>query len=334
MSKSKQSDCHPTNLSEKIVGNELNYSIIIPVYNEEENIADLYSRLTDVMERLCNNEKFSSDRYEIIMVDDGSTDKSWQLIKELHEKDPRVRGISFSKNFGHHIAITAGLDCAKGEAVILMDGDLQDPPEEIPKLYEKFKEGYDLVYGIRQHRDDPLFKKITSFFFWLILRKLSGVDIPESQTLLRIMSRSIVDVLKKMREQSRFIHGMMAWTGFIVTTLEIKHNPRTKGKSKYNIAKLFKLAFHAVTSFSTVPLRIAIYCGLLSSFVSILLGVYFFYRRIAYGIPILGYASIIVSLFFVGGIQLLVLGIFGEYLGRTFQEGQKRPLYIVKDYLA
>lgn len=311
----------------------IEFSIVIPIYNEEENIPELYRRLTSVMEKLYADYSLTANNYETILVDDGSTDSSWKIIKELHEKDSRVKGISFSRNFGHHIAITAGLDTVKGKVVILIDGDLQDPPEEIPKLFKKFQEGYDLVYGIRQHREDPLFKRLSSYLFWWILRKFSGVDIPQGQTMLRILSRRLVDVIKEMREHSRFIHGMMAWTGFNVTTLMVEHSPRVKGKSKYNIPRMFKLAFHAVTSFSTVPLRLAIYIGLASSFVSFFVSLYFFYRKIIYNIPVLGYASIIVSIFFIGGIQLLMLGIFGEYLGRTYQEVQRRPLYILKEFI-
>jgi len=309
------------------------FTVIIPIYNEEENIPELHSRLSSVMEALSSREGYPSDSFEILMVDDGSKDRSWQLIRELHEKDPRVKGMSFSRNFGHHIAITAGLDHARGDSVILMDGDMQDPPEEIPRLYEKFKEGYDLVYGIRRERKDTLFKKVTSFLFWGMLRRFSGVEMPRNQTMLRILSGRVVGALRDMREYARFIHGMMAWTGFNVTTLEVEHSERTKGKSKYNIPRLFKLAFHAVTSFSTVPLRLAIYTGFISSSLSLAVGLYFIYRKTFYNIPVLGYASIIVSIFFVGGIQLLMLGIFGEYLGRTYQEVQRRPLYILKELI-
>lgn len=309
----------------------LEFSVVIPIYNEEENIPELYRRLTVTMEGLCAEQAYSKDNYEIIMVDDGSTDHSWQLIEELHRKDGRIKGISFSRNFGHHIALTAGLDFAAGDSVVLMDGDLQDPPEEIPNLYRKLKEGFDLVYGIRQHRRDPFLKKISSYLFWWILRKFSGVDIPQGQTMLRVLSRRLVDAIKDMKEHARFIHGMMAWAGFKAVTLEVRHSPRTRGKSKYNVPKMFRLAFHAVTSFSTIPLRLATYLGFLSSFVSFIIGMVFVCRKILYGIPVLGYASIIVAIFFVGGIQLLVLGIFGEYLGRTYQEVQKRPLYILKE---
>ncbi|MCG2722433.1 MAG: hypothetical protein L6290_10535, partial [Thermodesulfovibrionales bacterium] len=169
--------------------------------------------------------------------------------------------------------------------------------------------------------------------FWWILRKFSGVDMPQGQTMLRILSRRLVNVLKDMKEHARFIHGLMGWVGFSTATVEVKHNPRMKGKSKYNIPEMFKLALHAVTSFSTIPLRIATYIGLISSFLSLLVGGYFIFKKFFYDIPVLGFASIIVAVFFVGGIQLLVFGMFGEYLGRTYQEVQRRPLYIIKDYL-
>lgn len=312
-------------------GHEL--TVAVPIYNEEETLPELYRRITEVMENLCLKYGFPQDSYEILMIDDGSADRSWKIISELHSKDKRIKGISFSRNFGQHIALTAGLDAAKGNAVILMDGDLQDPPEEIPRLYEKLKQGYDLVYGIREQRKDPFLKRISSYLFWWILIKFSGVPIPPGQTMLRILSRRLVNAIKEMREHARFIHGMMAWAGFNVSTLEVAHSKRIKGVSKYSLPKLFKLAFHAITSFSTIPLRLATYVGLLSSIASLIIGIYFLVQKIFYGIPVLGYASIIVSIFFVGGIQLLVLGIFGEYLGRVYEEVQRRPLYIIKEYI-
>ncbi len=308
------------------------FSVVIPICNEEENIPELWDRLAVVMEKLCAEEG-AQGNYEMVMVDDGSRDRSWELIRELHAKEPRVRGIRFSRNFGHHIALTAGLDAAQGRTVVLMDGDLQDPPEEIPKLYAKYREGFDIVYGIRKERHDPFLKKMTSRMFWWLLRRFSGVDIPKGQTMLRILSRRMVDALKEMRECARFVHGLMAWTGFRTALVEVEHSERKKGRTKYNITRLFMLAFHAITSFSTVPLRLAIYTGLFTSMVSLLIGLYFIYKRMFYDIPVLGYASIIVSIFFVGGIQLLMLGIFGEYLGRTYQEVQRRPLYIIDERL-
>lgn len=309
------------------------FSIVIPIYNEEENIPELYRRLTAVMEKLCGNKENPENGFEIIMVNDGSTDRSWHIIKELHEKDSRVKGISFSRNFGHHVAITAGLDHAKGNAIILMDGDLQDPPEEIPKLYAKFIEGYDLVYGIREKNKETFFKKLASSLFWHLINKLSGVYMPENQTLLRIFDKKILDVLRTMRERSRFIHGMIAWTGFKVGIVKVEHASRLYGISKYNAVKMFRLAFNAITSFSTTPLRLATYLGFISAGIGFFFGVYFLYKKIAYGIPVLGYASIIVAILFIGGIQLLILGIIGEYLGRTYQEVQGRPIYIIGDRL-
>ena len=300
------------------------FSVVIPVYNEEDNLSPLYDRLSPVMEKLGT--------YEIILVDDGSRDRSWTIIKELHEKDGRVKGVSFSRNFGHHIAITAGLDHAKGRTIILMDGDLQDQPEEIPKLWGKMQEGYDLVYGIRRVKKDSFIKRLNSSLFWWFLNRLSGIDIPRNQTLMRIFDKKILDVLKDMRERARFIHGMIAWTGFRTALLEVEHAPRERGVSKYNTIKLFRLAFNAITSFSTLPLRLATYLGLISAGVGLFYGFYFVYKKVFLGIPVLGYASIIVAVLFVGGIQLLILGIIGEYLGRVYQEVQARPIYVVKDY--
>jgi dolichol-phosphate mannosyltransferase len=301
------------------------FSVIIPIYNEEENLAVLYDRLTAVIGKLGT--------YEIIFVDDGSKDRSWQLIKELHGEDDCIKGVSFSRNFGHHIAITAGLDYAEGRTIILMDGDLQDQPEEIPRLLDKLREGYDLVYGIRRVKKDSLMKRFNSFLFWWFLNKLSGIDIPRNQTLLRIFDKKILDVLKDMRERARFIHGMMAWTGFRIALLEVEHAPRERGVSKYNTIKLFRLAFNAITSFSTLPLRLATYLGLFSSGIGFFYALYFLYKKIFLGIPVLGYASIIVAVLFVGGVQLLILGIMGEYLGRVYQEVQARPVYILKEHL-
>jgi len=315
------------------MSNKTIFSLVIPVFNEEENLHELHSRICAVMDGICGHEGYDREAYEIILVDDGSKDGSWDLIRQLHEKDRRLKGISFSRNFGHHMAITAGMDYAAGEHVILMDGDLQDPPEEIPKLWNRLKQGYNLVYGIRKEKKDSFIKRFPSAFFWWFINRLSGIEIPRNQSLLRIFDRKILDVLKGMREHSRFIHGMIAWTGFRTYLEEIDHAPRTRGVSKYNVIRLFRLAFNAVTAFSTVPLRLATYLGVLSAGIGFLYGIYFLYKKMFLGIPVLGYASIIIAVFFVGGVQLLILGIMGEYLGRVYQEVQKRPLYILKDQL-
>ncbi len=301
-------------------------SVVLPVFNEEENLRDVHQQLVSELGKLNKS-------FEIVFVDDGSRDKSFEILREINKTDPRVRAVRFSRNFGHHIALTAGMDIARGDAVILMDADLQDPPSEIPKLLAKRDEGFHLVYGIRRQRHDPILKKITSAMFWGILQKFSDVPIPAGQTMLRVLDRKVVDGLKTMRERSRFLAGLMAWVGFETTCVEVEHAPRMKGVSKYNFAKQLKLAFHAVTSFSVVPLRIASYLGIVMAIVSGLVGLFFIAKKAFFGIDAPGFAFIIVSIFFVGSIQMIMLGIFGEYLGRIYQEVQDRPLYVVKETL-
>ena len=308
-------------------------SVVIPVQNEQENILELFERLILVLEGLCDREGFAENSFEIIMVDDGSQDNSWNLVQQLHAKDQRLKGLKFSRNFGHHYAITAGLDFAKGNGVILMDGDLQDKPEEIVKLYDKFKEGYDLVYGIRNNRKDNPVKKAFAALFWWSINKVADVKMPENQTMLRILRREMVDSLKEMKEYSRFIHGMMAWTGFDVTQIEVSHAARMKGTSKYDIKNQIRLALYAVTSFSIMPLRLAAILGILTSILSFTVGVYFILKKMMFGFPVSGWASIMVSVFFMGGVQLLVLGTFGEYLGKVYKQTQNRPMYILKEVL-
>ena len=308
-------------------------SVVIPVHNEQENIPELFERLILVLEGLCDREGFAENSFEIIMVDDGSRDNSWSLVQQLHAKDQRLKGLKFSRNFGHHYAITAGLDFAKGNGVILMDGDLQDKPEEIVKLYDKFKEGYDLVYGIRNNRQDNPVKKALAALFWWSINKVADVKMPENQTMLRILRREMVESLKKMKEYSRFIHGMMAWTGFDVTQIEVSHASRMKGTSKYGIKNQIRLALHAVTSFSIMPLRLATVLGFLTSILSFIAGIVFILKKLIFGFPVSGWASIMVSVFFMGGVQLLVLGTLGEYLGKVYKQAQHRPMYILKEVL-
>jgi len=308
-------------------------SVVIPVHNEQENIHELYERLILVLDKLCDREGFAENSFEIVMVDDGSWDNSWNLIRKLHAKDERLKGLRFSRKFGHHYAITAGLDFAKGNGVILMDGDLQDKPEEIDKLYDKFKEGYDLVYGIRNNRQDKPIKKALAAIFWWTINKVSDVKMPENQTMLRILRREMVDSLKEMKEYSRFVHGMMAWTGFRVTQIEVSHAARLTGTSKYDLQNQIRLGLHAVTSFSIMPLRLAACLGLFTSLVSFLIGVYLIFKKFMFGFPVSGWASIIMSVFFMGGIQLLMLGTFGEYLGKIYKQSQQRPMYILKEVL-
>lgn len=311
----------------------MHLSVVIPIHNEELNIPELYTRLTTVLSRICQEEQVPADAYEIIMVDDGSRDGSWAAIKSIHAEDSRLKGIRLSRCFGQHVAMTAGIDRARGAAVILMDGDLQDPPEEIPKLYERYKAGYDLVYALRQERQDPPIKRLNSWLFWWAINKVSGLQMPRNQTMLRVMSRRLVDTFVQMREYGRFIHGMMAWTGFETAQVEVTHGRRAHGASKYTILKQLRLAVYAITAFSVTPLRIASVLGLVASAVSACAAVYLLVVRFARGYPVLGWASVIVSIFFVGGVQLFVLGIIGEYLGKMYQEAQRRPLYVSRELL-
>lgn len=304
----------------------IGYSVIIPVFNEEESLGELYKRLVVIMEKLEGN-------YEMIFVDDGSKDKSFEILKALHFRDKKVKIIKFTRNFGHHSAISAGLDYAKGNIIILMDGDLQDPPEEIPNLDKKLKEGFDIVYAIRETRDDSFFKKLNSKIFYTVFRLISNIEIPANTGIFLIMNRQVLDYLKKMNEKSRFLTGIISWGGFTHTGVMTKRNNRCYGKSKYNLLKEIRLAITAIVSFSNFPLHIATYTGFLIAAVSFLIGLYMLVRKVFFGMAVLGYASVVVSLFFLGGIQLIILGIIGEYIGKAYAEIRNRPLYIVKEYI-
>lgn len=307
--------------------NNLEISVVIPIYNEEGNVPELYRRLKNVLE----NELKAT--YEIIFVDDGSKDNSWNIIEDLHKQNSNIKGIKFSRNFGHHIAISAGLDCCKGDCVVLMDGDLQDPPEEISKLYKKLKEKYDIVYAIRKTRKDPFLKKLVSKFFYGFFKILSKVEIPIDSGIFRIISRRVVDSFRSCREKSRFLSGLMSWTGFSQIGVETKRDARYAGRTKYGLFKSIKLAIDSITSFSYFPLRIATYVGFFIALLSFIMGIYMLIKKIFLGIPILGYASIIVSVLFIGGVQLLIIGIMGEYIGRIYTEVQNRPMYVIGEKL-
>lgn len=306
-------------------------SVVVPVLNEAGNIPELSRLLVRVLEDLCLREGESTDSFEVVFVDDGSADDTWALIDARHREDPRIGGIKLSRRFGHHLAVTAGLDRARGAAVVVMDGDLQDPPEEIVKLYTRYKEGFDLVYGIRQQRHDPLLKRINSQLFWRTMNRVSGLRMPPNQMMLRMMSRKFVDAIGQMRESARFVHGMMAWAGFRVTSVEVSHRERRAGSTKYNVMRQLSLALYALTSFSTTPLRVASVLGLLTAGVSFAVGVALVAAKFVYGYSVEGWASIITSMFFLSGLQMLVLGIMGEYIGKTYQEVQRRPLYFISE---
>jgi len=310
---------------------KIEFSIIIPVYNEEENIPELYRRLTAVMEELCADEGLSRDSYEIVMVDDGSTDNSWQLIKGFHEKDPRVKGISFSRNFGHHAAVLAGLDHSEGKYMILMDGDLQDPPEEIPGLINKAKEGYEVVQGITPVRHHNPINNLLSKIFHRFFVKVSTVDPKTRIGLFRCLHRSVVESLKKLPERAVFFGGMVSWVGFKTAHLDVSRAQRHAGKSKYNIIRRFTLAMNAITSFSERPLVFIFQVGIVVFIFSIAMFAYAIFKKVRYGIAIMGWTSLFAAIFFSTGLITLSLSIIGLYISKLFLEVKQRPRYIIRE---
>lgn len=303
----------------------IDISIVIPIYNEEDNIPELYLRLKKVIDT-----DFKDFGYEIIFVDDGSQDKSFELIEGIHQGDGNVKIIQFSRNFGHHIAVTAGLDYARGDLIVTMDGDLQDQPEEIISLYNKLKEGHDVVYAERVNKKFNFGKRFLSSLFNIIIKKLIDEKIVINSTIFRIMTRPVAENMKQLRECNRYVIGMIGWVGFKHASQKVEHGKRCKGKSKYGFSKQFLLALDAIFSFSNRPLKMATLMGFFISTVTFIYGLYIFFSWLFYNKQIPGYASIILSVFFLGGIQLIILGIIGEYIGRIYIESKKRPLYIVK----
>ena len=304
----------------------MQYAVVIPVFNEQENIAELYQRLTAVMQGLGGS-------YQIILVDDGSTDQSFSMMKALHEQDSRVKVVNLSRNFGHHLALTAGIDYANGDAVILMDADLQDQPEEIPKLMEKFNEGYDVVYGVRKNRKESLTRRLASNLFMVTMNRVGGSGHFATGGVFRVMGRQVKDELQRCRETSRLITGLVGWLGFSQVGVEVEHGARYAGQTKYNTWRLIKLLLNTLTSFSYLPLQLATYLGLLTALLSVCLGAYIVLRWIFVGIPVTGFTSTIVAILFLGAVQLIVLGLIGEYVGRVYTESQGRPLYVVREIL-
>jgi dolichol-phosphate mannosyltransferase len=310
---------------------ETYFSIVIPVYNEEENIPELCSRLIAVMEKLCSDDGRSPDAFEIIMVDDGSGDNSWNEIKKLHVKDMRVKGIRFSRNFGHHNAVFAGLDYSKGEYIILMDGDLQDPPEEIPGLIGKVKEGYDIVQGISPRRHVSFLHNILSALFHKLFVKVSTVDPKTRIGLFRCLRRPVVESIAKLPERSIFFGGIVSWVGFRSTHIDVKRSPRHAGRSKYNFIRRFALAMNAITSFSERPLIFIFQLGILVFIFSLTMFGYAIFKKIFYNVAIMGWTSLFAAIFFSTGLITLSLSVVGLYISKLFIEVKKRPRYIVRE---
>lgn len=299
-------------------------SVVIPVYKAENCLLELYKRLKNALEEITTD-------FEIIFVEDCGGDNSWEIIKELINQDNRIRGIRFSRNFGQHYGITAGLDHCAGDWVVVMDCDLQEPPEDIPRLYEKAQEGYDIVVGRRINRQESVAKKLFSNAFYKLFNYLADTKIDSAIANLRIMSREVVDSFNKMNEQLRNFDGMIKWLGFKTAYLDFVHAERYAGDSSYSFSKLFRLAFNCIVSFSDKPLKLSIKLGFFMFVSSILYGSFLIYKRIAWGVAIEGWTSVMVSIYLIGGLVFLNLGILGFYIGRIFDESRRRPLYIIKE---
>lgn len=297
-------------------------SVVIPVYKAENCLDELYLRLKVALESISLN-------FEIVLVEDCGGDNSWRVIERLAAVDQRVRGIQFSRNFGQHYGITAGLDHCHGDWVVVMDCDLQDRPEEIPRLYAKAQEGYDIVLARRGARCDPPLKRMTSWLFYKIFSYLADIEYDGDSGNFRIMSRKVVANFRRMGEQLRFFGGLVQWMGFPTSSIEVEHAKRFEGKSTYTFAKLWKLAAETIIAYSDKPLRLAVRLGFLMAFFSFCYGAYILGHAFYYDSLVPGWNSLIVSLYFIGGIIIAILGIIGIYLGKTFDESKKRPLYIV-----
>lgn len=299
-------------------------SVVIPIFNEEETLEVLYERLSKVLDGL-------GEDYEVIFVNDGSRDRSELLLRDIQKRNPRFKSIHFSRNFGHQTAITCGFDHAKGRAVIAMDGDLQDPPEVLPDLLARWREGYDVVYAVRQKRKEGLLKRTAYKTFYWVLHKVSYLDIPLDSGDFSLIDRRVIDVLQSMPERNRFVRGLRTWAGFRQIGYEYAREARFAGQSKYSLGKLMKLAFDGLVSYSYVPLRLVSNVGLLVSMSALAYMGYLLVARMFGDMPIQGWTSTVVILLFLGGIQLLSLGVIGEYVGRIFEEVKHRPQYVVRD---
>jgi glycosyltransferase involved in cell wall biosynthesis len=303
---------------------KIDISVIVPVYKNEPFIDELVSRLKVTLESITHD-------FEIIFVNDGSPDNSWELIKRNAANDSRVTGIRFARNFGQHTAITAGVDYCTGHWLVVMDGDLQDRPEEITKLYQKAREGYDVVFARRQVRKDNFLKKIISKLFYKILDRLVDGRTDPTVANFGIYSRKVIDYFKKMRERSRFFPLFIRWLGFETAYVVVKHGERASGKSTYTFSKKINLALDTIISMSNKPLKISIKLGFLISFISFLFGLWLIIKYLVWDIPVMGWTSMMVSLYFLGGLLLSMIGVLGMYIGKIYDEAKNRPLYVIDE---
>ncbi|HMX62228.1 MAG TPA: glycosyltransferase family 2 protein [Candidatus Sumerlaeota bacterium] len=301
-------------------------SVVIPCYNEEESLPHLYARLTKVLQK-------ATDRYEIVFSNDGSRDQTLMVIRDLVSKDPHVRGVDLSRNFGHQVCLTAGLDAARGEAIVMMDADLQDPPELIPRLVAKWRLGADVVYAVRKKRHgEGAFKRATAAIFYRVLRYFTRISIPVDTGDFRLIDRRALDAVLAIRESNRFLRGLFTWVGFRQEPVYYVRQRRHAGETKYPLTKMMRFAMDGITSFSSVPLRFAMWVGLASSALAFLYGLRVIYTGL-FGGGVPGWASTTVSVLFFGGVQLFTIGLLGEYIGRIFDEVKRRPLYLVREVI-
>lgn len=301
-------------------------SLVVPMYNEEDNVGEFYARVKAVLEQL-------GETWEIVCVNDGSRDATLAQLVALNRADARVKVINLSRNFGKEIALTAGIDHACGQAVIPIDADLQDPPELIADLVAKWREGYDVVNATRRSRQgESWLKRLTAGAFYRVLENMADISIPRNTGDFRLLGRPVVEALKRMPERTRFMKGLFAWVGFKQATVLYDRHPRYAGQTKWNYWRLWNFAIDGIVSFSTVPLKVWSYFGLGVAALSFIYALFLAVRTMLYGIDVPGYASLMVVVLFLGGIQLITLGVLGEYLGRIYDETKRRPLYIVRDY--
>ncbi|MFN8359350.1 MAG: glycosyltransferase family 2 protein [Candidatus Kapaibacterium sp.] len=307
-------------------------SVVVPMYNEEGIAHKFFERMEGVRSIFRERFGIERDEIEVIFVNDGSSDGTFSILKDLCEKHTGYLLLNLSRNHGHQITITAGIDLSKGDAVAVIDGDLQDPPETIADLYAKHKEGFDVVYAVRKKREgETFFKLFTAKIFYRLLKKLTNVNIPVDTGDFRIMSRRVVNVLVSMKERHRFIRGMISWIGFPQTGLEYERHERFSGETKYTLSKMIKFAFDGITSFSAVPLRLASYMGILTACAGFLYALDILRVKLFTNSTVPGWSSIVIIVLILGGVQLIALGMIGEYLGRVHDETKYRPLYIIED---
>lgn len=304
--------------------NDIEISVVVPIYNEEKIIPELYSRLQKSVSQISNN-------YELIFINDGSKDYSLLELLKLSDQDSRVFYINFSRNFGHQIAVSAGLDTANGKAVVIIDGDLQDPPELIIDLYAKYKEGYEVVYAKRKSRKgESVFKKLTAKLFYRTLKRITDIDIPLDTGDFRLIDKKVVNYLNQMPEQNKFLRGQIAWLGFKQTEVLFNRDERKHGKTGYSIGKMLRFAMDGITSFSDKPLQLVTKIGFTISFVSFIIILYAIYSHFILDRTITGWTSLIISSMFIGGVQLISIGVIGEYISRINKNVMNRPLYIIE----